>query len=140
MWLGRPPDPQPFTGTLCLLCWGSRDLQGQGHHGNRGRKKPGKLVKTCGRKILVEFSTEKVDKCNRTFKNLGLPIKFVVLPDTLMDVLLGREYFHHPCVFHGHCVCKGKGNTVCETTSVHSGHFCSRFMQNVFFIFTVIST
>lgn len=59
---------------------------------------------------MLEFSTEKVGKCNRTFKNLSLQIMFVVLllPDMSMDVLLGREYFYHPRVFHGHCVWKGQ--------------------------------
>lgn len=57
----------------------------------------------------MELSTEKVGKGNRTFKNLGLHIRFVVLlPDTSMDALLGREYFYHPSIFHGHCVWKGQ--------------------------------
>lgn len=51
----------------------------------------------------------------------------------------GGNIFTIPVSFMVTLCGKGRRNIGCETTSLHSGHFCWCFVQNVFFVFTVIS-
>lgn len=47
----------------------------------------------------------------------------------------GGNIFIIPASFMVTVCGKGKRNTGCERNSVHGGHFCSCFMQSVFFLF-----
>lgn len=136
MWLGRPLTFIP-SGEHC----GAEGLQGPAVPGPPRQQGEEKTQENYLKPVAGRYCWSSAQK---RWVKVTEPSKTWVCKSGLWCCCLAHRWmlywggntFIIPASFMVTVCGKGKRNTGCETTSVHSGHFCSCFMQNVFFLFS----